>query len=127
MNILKKSIFISLVVIVVHYLIFQFFLFPNINDEFRLNLYLVYSLFFGMSVIGTIILDRYSLKNHETTGFAYLLILTIKMIVFFLISLFFRKVASGFSVEKISFIILMIAFLITDTYIASLILKRENK
>jgi hypothetical protein len=125
-NIIKKLTLIVLPIFITHLLVFQI---PSLNEtqeNFQYNVWTLYLLFYVFSIIGIVIVQKVSVKNFESTGVAFIVILTVKMIVFYIMAKSVFVSASENSVEKINFSLIIIMFLIIDIFLVSQILNKKT-
>jgi hypothetical protein len=125
-SVLKKLTLIVLPIFIIHLLVFQI---PSLNEAqetFQYRIWILYLLFFIFSKIGIVIVQKISEKNFESTGLAFIVILTIKMAVFYFMARPVFASTSENSVEKINFSLIILIFLIIDVFMVSHILNKKQ-
>jgi cytochrome bd-type quinol oxidase subunit 2 len=126
-SVLKKLTLIVLPVFIIHLLVFQIPILNQAQQSFQYNIWTLYLLFFIFSKIGIVIVQKVSEKNFESTGATFIIILTIKMAIFYFMAKSVFVPTSENSVEKINFCLIIVVFLIIDIFLASQILNKKQE
>jgi hypothetical protein len=122
----KKLLYLVLPVFVIH---FTFFQISNLKEEQNLFCYSIlflYLLFFILSQITISIAHLVSKNNFESTGFTFLGILAIKIIVYFLMLRPILNKVPESMIEKTNFIVLILIFSVVDLVLVSQILNKKE-
>jgi hypothetical protein len=109
-------VFISIVLFGIHKIIFTFLEFENIEINFKYPLVSLYSMFTTATLLIYIISILISKKNFDVVGMSFMLMTSVKTIVFYVL---IRSVVKGISeinhIEKINFMITFFLFLAIET------------
>ncbi|WP_418264480.1 hypothetical protein [Flavobacterium faecale] len=116
----------SVSLFVIHY--FAFALLEFDTSTFYYSLGFLYALFFGLSLAVLITLIIVKKKSYEQVGMSFLLASSIKMIVSYVIlKPILVKIDENLVLEKMSFFMTFILFLIIDVYITIRILNEKQQ
>lgn len=109
-------VFISIVLFGIHKIIFTFLEFENIEIKFKYPLVSLYSMLTSTTLLIYIISILISKKNFDVVGMSFMLITSVKTIIFYVL---IRSVVKGISeinrIEKINFMITFFFFLAIET------------
>lgn len=122
---LKKLTIIVLPLFLLHLLVFQSEVLNEFQGNFQYPVWALYLISFFFSVLSIVLMQKVSEKNFESTGFVYIVVLTLKMAVYYFLLDSIIANSSENTVEKINFGAIVVSFLIIDTFLASLILKKK--
>ena len=122
----KKLLYLVLPVFVIHFTFFQISNLKVAQNFFYYSISFLYVLFFVLSQMTIIIVNRVSKNNFESTGFTFLGILTIKIIAYFLLLRPILSKASENMLEKTNFIVLISIFSVIDIILVSQILNKKQ-
>lgn len=122
----KKLLYLVLPVFVIHFTFFQISNLKVDQNFFYYSISFLYVLFFVLSQMTIIIVNRVSKNNFESTGFTFLGILTIKIIAYFLLLRPILSKASENMLEKTNFIVLIFIFSVIDIILVSQILNKKQ-
>lgn len=123
---MKKLFFLVLPVFVIHFTFFQITSLKVEHENFYYSIVTLYMLFFVLSQLTIAIVYSVSKKNFESTGFTFLGILTIKMVVYFLMLQPIVNKVSENAIEKTNFVVLIFVFSVIDIVLASQILNKKQ-
>jgi hypothetical protein len=126
-SVLKKLTLIVLPVFIIHLFVFQIPVLNEAQQSFQYNIWTLYLLFYIFSKIGIVIVQKVSEKNFESTGVTFIVILTVKMAIFYFMAKSIFATTSENSVEKINFSLIIVVFLIIDIFMASQILNKKQE
>jgi Family of unknown function (DUF6168) len=126
-----KSIFsilsISILLYLLHKIVFFVFEKKAITDHFYYPLETVYLFFATLSIIIVFILLIVKQKSFDNVGMVFLLITSVKMIVCYLFVMPILQVANAnYVTEKINFFVLFILFLAMETVVTIRILNNKQ-
>ncbi len=122
---LKKLTLIVLPLFLLHVLVFQQELLSSYQEKFRIQVWQLYLVSLFFSVLSIVLMQKTSEKNFESTGFVFIVVLTLKMVVYYFLFDLIRLGSLESSVEKINFGLIVISFLIIDIFLASKILNKK--
>ena len=122
---LKKLTLIVLSLFLLHVLVFQQELLSSYQEKFRIQVWQLYLVSLFFSVLSIVLMQKTSEKNFESTGFVFIVVLTLKMVVYYFLFDLIRLGSLESSVEKINFGLIVISFLIIDIFLASKILNKK--
>lgn len=125
MNLYKKLAFITIPFFLLNVMLWKTLLFKTTQETSNSNFYLLYLISFIFSVISVFMMQKVSQKSFENTGFVFILILTVKMVVYYFLYSSFFTASKGDNIEKVNFGIIVVLFLITDIFLANKILNRK--
>ncbi|GIZ08027.1 hypothetical protein [Flavobacterium sp. UMI-01] len=116
----------SVVLFVIHYFVFEWL---EIDlSTFHYSLGFLYFLFFGLSLLVLIALLLVKKKSYEQVGMSFLLLTSCKMLVAYVILRpILAKNDENVALEKMSFFMIFILYLIIDTYITIRILNEKQQ
>jgi hypothetical protein len=122
----KKMFFIVTPIFLIHFAIFQIPSLKSALENFEYSFLYLYVLFFVFSQLTILIIHIVSKKSFESTGFAFLGILTIKLICYFLMLQTLLHKDGVTVVEKSNFVFLMVLFTVIDIVLTSQILSKKS-
>lgn len=122
---LKKLTLIVLPFFLLHILIFQQESLSSFQEKFQFQVWQLYLVSFFFSVLSIVLMQKISEKNFESTGFVFIVVLTLKMVVYYFLFDSIRLSSAESSIEKINFGLIVISFLIIDIFLASKILNKK--
>ncbi len=109
-------IFISIILFGIHKIIFTFLELKNIENNFKYSLVILYSMLTTATLLIYIISILISKKNFDVVGMSFMLMTSVKTILFYLL---IRSVVKGTleinHIEKINFMITFFIFLAIET------------
>lgn len=123
---LKKLALIALPVFLLHTLIFQLDSLCELQENFQYQIWSLYIVSIVFSVLNIILMQKVSERNFESTGFVYIVVLTIKMAVFYFLLQPILNNSTENNIEKINFGLIVFLFLIIDIILASKILNKKH-
>lgn len=123
---LKPLLIITLPIFIIHYLLFEYTFLNKYEESFYYSVPFLYVLFFIFSKIGLFIISRVSEKNFDSTGMAFMLITTIKLIIAFLLAKPILENPSSNYIEKTNYFFIFILFLAIETTISVKILNKKS-
>ncbi len=122
---LKKMALIIVPLFLLHILIFQVEALASLQEKFQFQIWILYLISLIFSVLTIVFMQKVSEKNFESTGFVYMVVLTIKMAVYYFLLESIIDNSSENTIEKINFGAIVVSFLIIDTFLASQILNKK--
>jgi hypothetical protein len=119
-------IFIAVLGLIIHKLIFFLLVFKTIEDNFIYSIPLRYGLFSIFSVLIVGVLIKVKERNIDNVGYTFLLLTSIKLVVaYLLIQPILKASLPQTPLEKINFFIIFIYFLATETILTIRILNNK--
>ena len=116
----------SVLICGLHFLILHFF--NVVFTSFYYSLFTHYLFLTALSTLVLIVVQKIAKKNIDQVGFAFLGVMTVKLVVAYLFLLpLLHTSQPGVNSEKTSFFVLFILFLATDVYFTSQILNANAK
>lgn len=122
---LKKLALITLPLSLLHLLIFETKTLSKFQENFQHQIWFLYLISLVFSILSVVLMQKVSEKNFESTGFAYIGVLTIKMTAHYFLLQPILANSSESNVEKINFGIIVFLFLIIDIVLAGQILNKK--
>ena len=120
-------IFIAVLGLIIHKLIFFLLVFKTIEDNFIYSIPLRYGLFSIFSVLIVGVLIKVKERNIDNVGYTFLLLTSIKLVVaYLLIQPILKASLPQTPLEKINFFIIFIYFLATETILTIRILNNKQ-
>ncbi len=118
---------ISIVLFGIHKIIFTFFELENVETNFKYPLVSLYSMLTTATLLIYITSILISKKNFDVVGMSFMLITSVKTIVFYVL---IRSVVKGISetnhIEKINFMITFFLFLAIETFFVIRLLNQKE-
>jgi len=125
LTLLKPLTLITVSIFLIHILIFKIKTLIEFQQNFQYEIWFLYLISYVFSVLSVVLMQKVSEKNFESTGFVYIVVLTIKMAVYYFLLQPILVNSSENNIEKINFGIIVILFLIIDIVLAGQILNKR--
>ena len=125
LTLLKPLTLITVSIFLIHILIFKIKTLIEFQQNFQYEIWFLYLISYVFSVLSVVFMQKVSEKNFESTGFVYIVVLTIKMAVYYFLLQPILVNSSENNIEKINFGIIVILFLIIDIVLAGQILNKR--
>ncbi len=125
-----RSVFPFLMVVflvyVLHKIVFYTFSTQLKTNDFKVSLEFLYLIFTSISIVIFIILIIAKKKTFDNVGMIFMILTTLKTVLCgVFLSIFFVKVANGYSIQKMNFFVIFMLFLAIETLFTIRILNNK--
>ena len=124
---IKPFVLIGLPIFIIHYSLFQIPFLSEEQTKFYYTIPFLYLLYFIFSLVSLTIIYKISQKNFINTGMTFMIVMTVKFFISFLIlKPILDKTNENNQIEKLNFLFILILFLAIEAFITTRILNKKQ-